>query len=162
MQHEKLIPLESRAEATAAFMMDNPFEFALTRIRRAIRAGQLCIAAEIDAAQRVDRALQIYVPPCRLLLVDNPLCMLEATAIDRASSLFIPLHLVVSGGGNRTLLTMLNPEHIRQSELPIGIRAPVLDLQRQLIRALSGIANRLRHPPGQNVRSEVPDSVEAS
>lgn len=60
------------------------------------------------------------------------------------SGIFIPLHLVISGAGNRTLVHMLNAEHIRRSNLPIGIRAPVLDLQRQILRTLTRIAERAR------------------
>jgi uncharacterized protein (DUF302 family) len=141
MHNTQFIATESRA-ATAAFVLDRPFEAALIRIRQAVRAEQLCIAAEIDAAQRVKRALEIYVPQCRVLLIDNPLFLLEATAIDRASAIFMPLHLVISGSGNRTLAQMLDAEHIRHSDLPIGIRAPVLDLQRQLLRVLGRIAQR--------------------
>jgi uncharacterized protein (DUF302 family) len=137
--------MESRATSTAAFIIHSPFESALPRIRRAIRDDQLSIAAEIDTAHRVKRALEIYVPPCRILLIDNPAFTLETTAIDRASGTFIPLHLVVSEAGNHTLIHMLNVEHIRQSDLPIGIRAPVLDLQRQLLRSLGRIAERIRN-----------------
>lgn len=144
MQQESLITIESRAACTVAFVIHSPFDSALPRIRRAIRDDQLSIAAEIDAARRVKRALDIYVPPCRVLLVDNPGFMLEATAIDRASGIFIPLHVIVSGAGNSTLVHMLNTEHILRSDLPIGIRAPVLDLQRQILRSLGRIAKRAR------------------
>ncbi len=137
--------VESRSAATTAFVVDSPFDSALVQIRRAMRADQLSIAAEIDTAQRVKRTLEIYVPPCRVLLIDNPAFMLESTAIDRASGIFIPLHLVVSGAGNRTLVHLLNLEHIRHSDLPIGIRAPVLDLQRQIVRSLGRIAERARN-----------------
>lgn len=130
--------------ATTAFVLDSDFEPALVRIRQAIRQDQLSIAAEVDAAQRVKHALEIYVPQCRVLLVDSPALLLETTAIDRASGIFIPLHLVVSSTGSRTLIQMLNLEHIRNCDLPIGIRAPVLDLQRQVVRALGRVAQRVR------------------
>jgi uncharacterized protein (DUF302 family) len=139
-----LITMESRATSTAGFIIHRPIHSALPLIRRAIRDDQLAIAGEIDSAQRVKRALEIYVPPCRILLIDNPAFTLETTAIDRSSGTLIPLHLVVSAAGNHTLVHMLNVEHIRQSNLPIGIRAPVLDLQRQVIRALARIAERIR------------------
>jgi uncharacterized protein (DUF302 family) len=137
--------MENRAANTTVFVVDSPFNSALPRIRGAIRSEQLSIAAEMDAAQRVKRALDIYVPPCRVLFIDSPAFMLETTAIDRASGIFIPLHLVVSGAGNRTLVHMLNLEHIRHSDLPIGIRAPVLDLQRQILRSLARIGERARN-----------------
>lgn len=137
--------IETRAASTTALVVDSPFDSALPRIREAIRTGHLSIAAEIDAARRVKRELEIYVPPCRVLFIDSPTFMLETTAIDRASAIFIPLHLVVSGAGNRTLVHMLNLDHIRNSDLPIGIRAPVLDLQRQIFRSLAKIAERARN-----------------
>ncbi len=145
--------MESRTASTTAFVVDNPFDSAVSRIRRTLRADQLFVAAEIDAAQRVKRALDIYVPPCRVLLIDSAAFMLETTAIDRTSGILIPLHLVVSGAGNRTLIHMLNAEYTRHSDLPIGIRAPVLDLQRQVFRALSRIAERARKLPGGGVES---------
>jgi uncharacterized protein (DUF302 family) len=129
--------------STMAFVLDHAFQPALVQIREAIRQDQLSIAAEVDAAQRVKHALEIYVPQCRVLLVDSPSLLLETTAIDRASGIFIPLHLVVSTTGSRTLVQMLNLDHIRNSDLPIGIRAPVLDLQRQLARALAKVAQRV-------------------
>ena len=156
--------MESRATSTAAFIIPSPFDSALARIRRAIRDDQLYIAAKIDTAQRVKRALEIYAPPCRILLIDNPAFTLETTAIDRTSGTFIPLHLVVSGAGNRTLVHMLNVEHIRQSDLPIGIRAPVLELQRQVLRTLGRIAERGRNEDLLD-RSEpvsAPDGPEAA
>jgi uncharacterized protein (DUF302 family) len=134
--------METQA-TTMAFVLDTAFEPALAQIRQAIRQDQLSIAAEVDAAQRVRHALEIFVPQCRVLLVDSPLLLLEATAIDRASAIFVPLHLVVSSAGDRTLVQMLNLDHLRNSDLPIGIRAPVLDLQRQLARTLARVAQRV-------------------
>ena len=143
MQQGKLIVMENRA-GTTAFVLDSPFDSALTRIRRALREDHLCIAAEINAAQRIKRALEIYVSPCRILLVDNPLFTLETTAIDRASGVFIPLHLVVSGVGDRTLVHMLSPHYVQSADFPIGVRTPVIGLQHQLLRTLTRIADRIR------------------
>jgi uncharacterized protein (DUF302 family) len=127
-----------------AFIVDAPFDSALAKIRRAIREDRLCIAAEIDTARRLKRAMQIQVSPCKLLLIDNPSLMLETTAVDRASGIFIPLHLVVSAAGDRTLVHMLGPEFIQNSDLPIGIRAPVTALQYKVLRVLRGIADKSR------------------
>ncbi len=134
--------MENRATSTTAFVIDQPFDIALPQIRHAISASRLLIAVEIDAARRVKRTLDIHVPPCRVLLLDNPTVALESTFIDRACGVFIPLHLVVSGAGDRTLLHLLNPEHIRKSQLPIGIRAPVQDLHREITQSLAAIARR--------------------
>jgi uncharacterized protein (DUF302 family) len=124
-------------------MVNDAIGSALPRLRTTLRREQLSIAAEITIAHRVKLTLGIDVPACRILLIDNPAFLLETTAIDRTCGIFIPMHLVVSAAGNRTLVHMLNLEHIRRSDLPIGIRAPVMDLQRQILRALARIAQRL-------------------
>ena len=54
---------------------------------------------ELDASKRLRTALNINVSPCRVLLLDNVLFLLEATAIDRAAAVFIPLHIVISSSG---------------------------------------------------------------
>jgi uncharacterized protein (DUF302 family) len=149
-------------DATMTWVIHHPFGSALTRIRRAILDGQLCITTEIDVAQKVKRSLQIYVPPCRVFLVDSPAFLLETTTIERASGLFIPVHVVVSGAGGRTLVHLLNLDHIRHSDLPIGIRAPVLDLQRQLVRSLGRIVDSARSSPELADRGENRSSAEAA
>lgn len=126
---------------SAAFVLNYRFDTALERVRRAISAGGLSIAAEIDAARRVKRALRIRVSPCRVLLVDNPFLMLQAASIDRASGVLIPLHVVVSSAGSRTIVHLLNPASIQLNELPIGLRAPLVDLRSELFRVLSGVAD---------------------
>lgn len=162
MHQDNLSITEVGENSTTAFFLGSPFDSALSRIRRTIRADHLSIAAEIDAAQRVKRTLDISVPPCHVLLIDNPAFMLETTAVDRASGIFIPLHLVVSATGDHTLVYMLNPEHIRQSDLPIGIKAPVLDLQRQVIRSLTRIAERAHSGQLWAARGECRPSVEVA
>ena len=135
---------ESHAVSTAVFMLDDAIGSALPRLRKSLREEQLSIAAEINVTHRVKLTLDINVPDCRIMLIDSPAFMLETTAIDRTSGIFIPMHLVVSAAGNRTLVYMLNLEHIRHSDLPIGIRAPVMDLQRQILRALAKVGQRVR------------------
>jgi uncharacterized protein (DUF302 family) len=125
----------------AAFVLNCRFDAALARVRQAIRGGGLSIAAEIDAARRVKRALHIRVSPCRILLVDNPFFMLQATSIDRASGVLIPLHVVVSAAGSRTIVHLLNLASVQTNELSIGVRAPLVDLRNELFRVLAGVAD---------------------
>ncbi|MGH9584983.1 MAG: DUF302 domain-containing protein [Bryobacteraceae bacterium] len=140
MQRNKLTAITDTA-ATAAFVLNSGFEPALTRVRRAIRAGGLCIAAEIDVAKRLKRALRIGTSPCRVLLVDTPLFMLQAAAVNRASGVLIPLHVVVSGAENRTTVHLLNLACIRPNELSIGVRSPLLELRQELFGILSNVAD---------------------
>lgn len=138
----------------AAFVLNCRFGNALARICGAIRAGGLTIAAEIDTARRVKNALQIQVSPCRVLLVDNPFIMLQSASIERASGVLIPLHVVISSAGDRTIVHLLNLACIELNELPVGIRSPLVELRRELFRVLSGIAD------GTSVGRDVSDEAE--
>jgi uncharacterized protein (DUF302 family) len=133
--------IEKRGAGTKLFIVENPFEAALGRIRRTLGDDQLCIAAEIDARQRVKQALDISVPACRVLLVDNPAFMLEITSVNRAVGIFIPLHLIVSAAGDRTFVKFLDLEHPPYDGLPMGIKGPLVDLHRQIVGALGRIAH---------------------
>jgi hypothetical protein len=140
---------------TTAFVLNSPFEFSLGRIRRGILEDNLCIAAEIDTTQRSRRAFQIYKSPCRILLIDSPFFVLETAAIDRASGVFLPLHLVVSGTDDGTLVHMLGPDYSHRVPFPIGIRSPLTGLQHQLWRTMGRIADSVRDPRQLGDRGKV-------
>jgi uncharacterized protein (DUF302 family) len=129
---------------TLTFVLEESFESALKTLRRAFAEDQLCVAVELDAAKRIRRALNLAVSPCRILLVENPIFMLEATAIDRSSAVFIPLHVVVSGNGANTLIHVLNPDYSQLRDSPVGVRIPLARIQDQVLGALRKVADRTR------------------
>lgn len=124
------------------FVLEEGFESALKTLRRALAEDQLCVTAELDAAKRVRRALNIVVSPCRILLVENPLLMLEATAIDRSSAVLIPMHVVVSSGGARTLIHVLSTQHAQLHDFPVGARIPLARIHHQVLAVLTKVADR--------------------
>lgn len=146
MQREELTTIASPETTGAFFVLNTGFDAALARVRQAIQGAGLTIVAEIDSARRAKRALQLQVPPCRLLLVDNPLFMLQTATINRAAGVFLPLHVVISGAGSRTMVYLLSLAYIQQPEMPIGVRAPLVELRGELFRALSGIADAAYQP----------------
>jgi uncharacterized protein (DUF302 family) len=129
---------------TLTFVLEESFESALKTLRRAFTEDQLCVAVELDAAKRIRHALNIIVSPCRILLVENPLFMLEATAIDRSSAVFIPLHVVVSASGARTLIHVLGPPSSQMRDFPIGVRIPLKRILDRVLWALGKVADRIR------------------
>src|SRR5215467_9393276 len=46
---------------------------------------------------------------CAVLLVDSPELLFEAIALDRAAAVFLPLHIVVSGGRDMSSVNWVNP-----------------------------------------------------
>jgi uncharacterized protein (DUF302 family) len=131
--------------STLTFVLEETFDSALKTLRRAFAEDQLCVTVELDAAKRIRNALNIVVSPCRILLVENLLFMLEAAAIDRSSAVFIPLHVVVSGRGARTLIHVLGAQYRQLHDIPIGVRIPLTRIQDQVLRALRKVADRIRN-----------------
>ncbi len=129
---------------TLTLVLEESFDSGVKTIRRALEEDQLCITAELDAAFRIRRSLDIAVSPCRILLVETPLAMLEATAIDRSSAVFIPLHVVVSANGRRTLVHLSNLRNCQAGDFPLGIRMPLMRLHVQVLCCLARIATNPR------------------
>jgi len=68
---------------TATLTIQKPLNEAVKLLRRALAEGGLEIAADLDMAGRIRKALRIDFPPCRVLCVDCPVALLEALALDR-------------------------------------------------------------------------------
>jgi uncharacterized protein (DUF302 family) len=165
MENRNVTPIDGRSP-TVTFVFERQFEDALKAIRNAFRKDQLLITAELDAAKRIQRALNITVSPCRILLVENPLYMLEATAIDRSSAVFIPLHVVVSSSGACTLVHVASSHDNQLRDFPIGVRIALTSLQNDVLCALGKVADRTRDNTdladrGSNYSSEPPASEAA-
>ena len=88
---------------TATLMIRKPLNEAVKLLRRALAAGGLEIAAALDMAGRIRKALRIDFPPCGVFCVDCPVALLEALALDRSAAVLFPLHLVVTGQDGLTL-----------------------------------------------------------
>jgi uncharacterized protein (DUF302 family) len=132
----------SDRKPTITYVMNVAFDVAIKRIRGALALRQLSIAVELNASRRLNRALGLELSPCQILFIDSPLLLLEAMAIDRCSAVFIPLHLVVSDAGERTIVHLFNPDYLRTDDAPLGIRVSVKRLQRQILDILEEIAER--------------------
>ena len=127
---------------TATLIMQQPLSGALKSIRRALAEGGLEIAAELDVAGRIRKALRIDIPPCRVLCVDCPVALLEALALDRSAAVLLPLHLVVSGEDGATHVHFLNPAAALYSGLPVTARSAVSKLQARVAQAVESISVR--------------------
>lgn len=130
---------------TATLIMQQPISEALKLIRRALAERGLEIAADLDMAGRIRKALRIDLPPCKVLCVDCPVALLEALALDRSAAVLLPLHLVVAGQDGLTLVHLLNPAAALYSGLPVTARAAVSKLQARVAQAVESVSIR-QHP----------------
>jgi hypothetical protein len=85
-----------------------PIEKVLTRIRRLLLERGLD-AIEFDLSKQRPFRHAIARRSCVVLLVDSPVLLFEAIALDRAAAVFLPLHVVVSGDQDTSLVHWINP-----------------------------------------------------
>ena len=129
-------------QETATLTIQKPLNEAVKLLRRALAEGGLEIAADLDMAGRIRKALRIDFPPCRVLCVDCPVALLEALALDRSAAVLLPLHLVVTGQAGLTLVHFLNPAAALYSGLPVTARAAVSKLQARVAQAVESVSTR--------------------
>jgi hypothetical protein len=86
-------------QETATLAIQEPLNEAVELLRRALAERGLEIAADLDTAGRIRKALRIDSPPCRVLCVDCPVALLEALPLDQSAAVLLPSHLVVTGPG---------------------------------------------------------------
>jgi uncharacterized protein (DUF302 family) len=127
-------------QETATLIIQKPLNEAVKLLRRALAEGGLEVAAELDMADRIRKALRIDFPPCRVLCVDSPVALLEALALDRSAAVLLPLHLVVTGHDGLTLVHLLNPAASLYSGLPVTARAAVSKLQARVAQAVESVS----------------------
>ena len=129
-------------QETATLTIRKPLNEAIKLLRRALAEGGLEVAADLDMAARIGKALRIEFPSCRVLFVDCPVALLEALALDRSAAVLLPLHVVVTGQDGFTVVHFLNPAAALYSGLPVTARAAVSKLQARVAAAVEGISIR--------------------
>src|SRR5689334_2354856 len=79
-----------------AFTVEESFDVALRMLRRALAMEGLRVPCEVDAALRVKQELGVGLKQNVVLYVDDPIRLLEGTAMNPAGGLFIPEPVVLS------------------------------------------------------------------
>ncbi len=120
------------------YVIEEPFERAMKRIRNALEKSELSIAREFDVTGSVARGSG---QPSRLLLVDSPLLLFQALALDRAAGVFFPLHVLVSANHDRTEAVCMEPAFVFEVRLPAGAAGPLEALRRRVNTALESVAS---------------------
>ena len=121
------------------YVMEEKFDKALKTLRRALADVDLEVAGELDADSTPPRA--------RILLVDCPLLDFEALALDRASAVFLPIHILVSEVDGHTQVSVVNPTELFDARLPVGIADPMARLRARIVMALEAATPRCDPKP---------------
>lgn len=132
----------NRLASVTVYRIDEPFDKALRAVRSALTRSALGISGELDISKRIKRQVFVEFSPCRVLFVDAPYLLLEAVVLDRSAAALLPLHLVVSGRGDHTVVEWINLSTTEEARLPPPAIASLIKLQVQISRALEPIAMR--------------------
>ncbi len=113
-------------------------------IRRALAAGGLTIASEMDLGTRLSGGFRIRFPHCHVLCVVHPPALLEALTFDRSAAVLLPLHVVVAEQEGATVVQLLNPSAALYGVLPVSARAAVSKIFSLVMKTLEEMSPRVR------------------
>jgi uncharacterized protein (DUF302 family) len=125
--------------AVQTYMIAERFDKAVKLIRSALADMELSVVGELDATDAFGRAPGRKAERSRILLVDCPLLVFEALALDRAAGVFFPSHILVSADGDRTRVSTVNPAVLFDVRLPLGAAGPMESLQARVTLALESV-----------------------
>jgi hypothetical protein len=126
-----------------AFTVDEPFDVALRMLRRALALESLRVPCEVDAAARIKQELGVGLKKNLVLYVDDPIRLLEGTAINPAGGLFIPEPVVLSSVDRSSCrVSVRSMEPLFSSDLPASLRGAVANLHERILAAIQRIGQK--------------------
>ena len=128
--------------AEQTYVIKERFDKAVKLIRNALQTQELSVAGEFDVTDTVAPDSSKKPVPSKLLLVDSPLLLFEALALDRAAGVFFPLHILISADGDRTQVVCIEPAFLFEVRLPTGSSQPLAALRNRIAMALESVVSR--------------------
>jgi hypothetical protein len=115
-----------------------PYDKALPLVRRLLTTGGLTVVEEFDLSREPCFHLGAG-RHCVALLVDTPVLLFEAIALDRSAAVFLPLHVVISGDGGASYVHWGKPAGSSGLRPPAPARDALDELYRRVSAALSAL-----------------------
>jgi hypothetical protein len=109
-----------------------PVEKTLKSLRRTLQAAEIDIVQQLDLSREFQGQFGAGTNRCILLLVDCPLLLFEAVALDRAAAVFFPLHVVVTGDDSGTSIHWAHPAATVNFRPPATVKRPLDALHARL------------------------------
>lgn len=124
------------------YTISERFDKAVKRIRRALVETELSVVSEFDTTGLLGEEPGKKGGQSRILLVDCPLLVFEAQALDRAAGVFFPLHVLIWADGERTKVSAASSGELFDARLPLGAAGPMERLQARVALALESVLFR--------------------
>ena len=125
-----------------SFVMDQPFDEALRMLRRVLALDGLRVPLEFDTTASVRQDLGVDLKQHRVLYVDDPIRLLEATIVNDAGGLYVPEPVVLSRTDPGCRVSVKSIEPVWASDLPVSLRGAVSDLHERIVMAVQRIAQK--------------------
>lgn len=92
---------------TLTYVIDKPYRVVLKQLRVALKARGFDIPVEMDVSAWINTQLGVTLRPCTVLDVACPFLVLEAAIIDATAAAFLPLQVIVTEAGSRSLVRLV-------------------------------------------------------
>ena len=125
-----------------SFVIEQPFDIALRMLRRALALEGLRVPHEFDTAARVRQELGVGLKQNKILYVDDPIRLLEATVMNPAGGLFVPEPVVLSSLKKGCRVSVRSIEPVFASDLPASVRGAVSNIHERIVAAIQGIGQK--------------------
>ncbi len=102
------------------YIIDEPYVNVVKQLRAALRARGFQIPMEMDFSGWIRNQLGVSLRPCLVLDVACPFLLLETAIIDATAAAFVPLQVIVTEAGSRSLVRLVS--HMDRA-LTAGLRA---------------------------------------
>lgn len=118
-------------------VIPDAFEKSLPLIRRLLSTAGFSVVEEFDMSREPAFQLGIASRSCVVLLVDTPVLLFEAIALDRSAAVFLPLHVVISGDRDTSYVHWANPITSSGLRPPAPAKGALDELYRRVTETLS-------------------------
>ena len=130
------------ASETRTYVIAEEFDKALKLVRHVLAESELNVTSEWDTTRNLRQSPGQNSKRSRLLLVDSPVLLFEAMALDRAAGALIPMHVLVSADGDRTQVVFVEPATLLARRPPVGAARALEELKARINAALESAVAR--------------------
>ena len=128
--------MESNASSLTRIIHES-FDKSLSMIRRMFWDAGITIVEEFDMSKEPYFQLGVAQRSCTVLLVDTPVLLFEAIALDCAAAVFVPLHIVICGNSDTSYVHCADPVANSGLRPPASAKTALEEVYKRVTEAIS-------------------------
>ncbi|MBS1854245.1 MAG: hypothetical protein JST11_02685 [Acidobacteria bacterium] len=133
------------AAAGSTRTVPEPFGRAVPLVRRLLLSAGLSVVEEFNVSGESYFRLGVASRSCIVLLVDSPVLLFEAIALDRAAAVFLPVHVVITGDRDTSYIHWANPVASSGLRPPVPAKGALEELCGRVHQALAALPRAVDH-----------------